>query len=87
MVALPKTFALAAIVILMTYSLLDASLGFVLVFLLWKIYSRSSPPSHPPGPKGWPLIGNLFDMPKEKAWNVFTQLSKEYGAFSYLSGL
>jgi hypothetical protein len=33
----------------------------------------------PPGPKGYPLIGNLFDMPVHKAWVVFDEWHKTYG--------
>ncbi|KIK58637.1 hypothetical protein GYMLUDRAFT_693944 [Collybiopsis luxurians FD-317 M1] len=32
----------------------------------------------PPGPKGWPLIGNLFDLPKEKAYVRYMNMSGEY---------
>jgi hypothetical protein len=70
-----------------SFSLFDAGLGLALVFLLWKIVSRSrfsQSRTYPPGPKGWPIIGNLLEMPKEKAWTVFTQLSKEYGASPFV---
>ena len=33
----------------------------------------------PPGPKGYPLIGNLFDMPVHKPWIVYDEWSKTYG--------
>ena len=33
----------------------------------------------PPGPKGYPLIGNLFDMPKDKPWLVYDEWRKTYG--------
>ncbi|KAH0578149.1 hypothetical protein H2248_004113 [Termitomyces sp. 'cryptogamus'] len=36
----------------------------------------------PPGPKGWPVIGNLFDMPKEMTWQTFAQWGKTYGDIS-----
>ena len=35
----------------------------------------------PPGPKGYPLIGNLFDMPFDKPWLVYDEWSKTYGKF------
>jgi hypothetical protein len=37
-------------------------------------------PTYPSGPKGWPIIGNLLESPKEEAWTVLTHLSKEYRA-------
>ena len=33
----------------------------------------------PPGPKGYPLIGNLFDMTVDKKWVVFDEYRKTYG--------
>jgi hypothetical protein len=31
----------------------------------------------PPGPKGWPLIGNVFDMPMIRGWEVYHKWCKE----------
>ena len=33
----------------------------------------------PPGPKGYPLIGNIFDMPIYKPWIVYDEWRKTYG--------
>lgn len=33
----------------------------------------------PPGPKGYPLIGNLFDMPTILPWLVYQDWCKTYG--------
>ena len=38
----------------------------------------------PPGPKGYPLIGNLFDMPADKPWVVYDEWSKTYGKTSII---
>ena len=40
----------------------------------------------PPGPKGYPLIGNLFDMPADKPWIVYDEWRKTYGKL-YTNGL
>ena len=34
---------------------------------------------YPPGPQPWPIIGNLPDIPKDKPWIAYTDLSKKYG--------
>ncbi|KAI0291060.1 cytochrome P450 [Multifurca ochricompacta] len=34
---------------------------------------------YPPGPPPLPVIGNLFDIPKEFSWLTYTELSKKYG--------
>ena len=41
----------------------------------------------PPGPKGYPLIGNLFDMPVHKPWVVYDEWRKIYGKTSTVGGL
>ncbi|KAJ7124129.1 hypothetical protein C8R43DRAFT_1135708 [Mycena crocata] len=32
----------------------------------------------PPGPKGFPLIGNLLDVPKTEEWLAFLEMSRKY---------
>lgn len=33
----------------------------------------------PPGPKGYPIIGNLLDLPTEKSWLAYNDMFKTYG--------
>ena len=33
----------------------------------------------PPGPKGYPLIGNIFDMAVDTPWVVYDEWRKTYG--------
>ena len=33
----------------------------------------------PPGPKGYPLIGSVFDMPIAKPWLVYDEWRRTYG--------
>ena len=40
----------------------------------------------PPGPKGYPLIGNLFDMPSQKSWVVYDEWRKTYGKTFIING-
>lgn len=34
----------------------------------------------PPGPKGYPIIGNLLRMPSQTPWRTFSEWSKVYGS-------
>ncbi|KAH8085480.1 cytochrome P450, partial [Cristinia sonorae] len=36
-------------------------------------------PNLPPGPKGYPIIGNLLDFPAAYHWLFFSRLRKQYG--------
>jgi hypothetical protein len=35
----------------------------------------------PPGPPTLPIIGNLFQMPKDHEWKTYAQWAKKYGQF------
>ena len=37
----------------------------------------------PPGPPGWPVIGNLLDVPPSFPWLAFTKHSKKYGMAAF----
>lgn len=50
----------------------------VLVVFLQKRRNPSGLP-YPPGPKGLPLLGNIFDIPKQSPWKVYAQWAKQYG--------
>ena len=40
----------------------------------------------PPGPKGYPIIGNLFDMPTQSSWLVYDEWRKTYGKSFAING-
>lgn len=35
-------------------------------------------PPYPPGPRGYPIIGNVFDLPENPIWEGFARMAKEY---------
>ncbi|KAJ2932187.1 hypothetical protein H1R20_g4913, partial [Candolleomyces eurysporus] len=41
----------------------------------------------PPGPKGLPLLGNIFQLPQVLPWEGYRDLCKEYGDIVYLNAL
>jgi len=51
------------------------------VGLLTRLLTRTSTQRlpYPPGPKPLPVIGNLLDIPHEKAWLVYQQWAHKYG--------
>ena len=58
-----------------------AALFFSVILFRQLKKGRDGNPNHlplPPGPKGYPLIGNLFDMPVDKPWVVYDEWRKTY---------
>ena len=55
----------------------------LLPFILFRWFRRVRNPllslPLPPGPRGYPIVGNLFDVPKKMPWKVFHEWSKSYG--------
>ncbi|KZP02374.1 cytochrome P450, partial [Athelia psychrophila] len=49
--------------------------GAIYVVKTWTRRSRL-----PPGPRGWPLIGNLLDMPSTDEWRTYAQWVKEFNS-------
>ena len=62
---------------LVFFDVLLAVVGAWLVKALILRKTRSS--VLPPGPKGLPVIGNVFDMPKSHDWITFTEWNERYG--------
>jgi len=53
----------------------------ILVFVLVPLYwvSKQTRLPLPPGPKGWPLIGNLLDVPQANFVATYTEWARKYG--------
>jgi cytochrome P450 len=57
--------------------------AFCLVQILQRRRSNSLP--LPPGPSGWPLLGNLLEHPLERAWETYAKWAEQYGSIFSLS--
>ncbi|KAG1781056.1 cytochrome P450 [Suillus placidus] len=66
---------------------LDLCLTGVGVYMVKQAFSKKKPAPYPPGPLGWPLIGNILDIPHIKAWLTFTKWGKKYGDISHVEVL
>ncbi|KAG1817246.1 cytochrome P450 [Suillus subaureus] len=54
------------------------------VYFVMRVFNKKNPASYPPGPPGWPLIGNILDMPHTKPWLTFAMWGKKYGNISHI---
>ncbi|KAE9388472.1 cytochrome P450 [Gymnopus androsaceus JB14] len=53
----------------------------LLVLFARRVWVRSQRPFPlPPGPKGWPIIGSVFDVPKEKLHVAYMEIGRKYGS-------
>jgi hypothetical protein len=54
-------------------------------FLAIHNFQRRRGLPYPPGPRPFPLIGNLLDIPKEFSWLSYTELLKKHGMSYFVS--
>ncbi|ESK84360.1 cytochrome p450 [Moniliophthora roreri MCA 2997] len=69
----------------MTFTI-TTSLSCALISIsIWIIYlNRKRPGKLPPGPKGYPLVGNIFQL-QNRPWHTFVEWKKTYGDIVYLT--
>jgi hypothetical protein len=48
-------------------------------YVFWRALQKRSGLPYPPGPKGYPLIGNLLDIPSDFGWLTFKKYAEQYG--------
>ncbi|CCL99497.1 uncharacterized protein FIBRA_01515 [Fibroporia radiculosa] len=60
-------------------SVLDITLTALGVVVVSLILSSKRKGPLPPGPRGWPIIGNVFDMPTSYQWKTYTQWAEKWG--------
>ncbi|KAF8876756.1 cytochrome P450 [Infundibulicybe gibba] len=57
-------------------------------FFLWKTFrggKRANKMPLPPGPPAKPIIGNLWDLPKQYAWLHYAKMAETYGEIIHLN--
>ncbi|KZP25607.1 cytochrome P450 [Athelia psychrophila] len=70
----------------MSVTWLHMCLGAVALYLLNRLLiAKNHPGPFPAGPRPWPLIGNLLDMPTTKEWVQYAKIGREYGGSAWLT--
>ena len=62
-----------------TLTFTRVALAVLLLYLLQRLVSSRRRAPLPPGPKGIPFIGNVFQWPSEHQWLTFTRWGDTYG--------
>lgn len=64
----------------MTFQSLDVAfaIGLAVLYIL-SVYPRKPRRRPLPGPPGYPLVGNVFDLPHQAPWKTYKRWSEEYG--------
>ncbi|KAG2069748.1 cytochrome P450 [Suillus decipiens] len=57
------------------------------VYLVKQVVIKKNPAPYPPGPRGWPLVGNVLDMPRINPWLTFTEWGRKYGDITHIEVL
>ncbi|KAJ7622517.1 cytochrome P450 [Roridomyces roridus] len=61
--------------------------GVIFVCVLVVLRLRRLSPPLPPGPPGLPILGNLFNLPRDRRWITYQAWAKEYGDIMHISTL
>lgn len=62
------------------YLALDLTAALLLIWTLRKILDHRTGTRHlPPGPKGYPIIGNLLDIPIGQEWLTYARWADRWG--------
>ncbi|SJL09908.1 uncharacterized protein ARMOST_13289 [Armillaria ostoyae] len=69
---------------LSTLTFLFTTRYLLLFYRRFRLHRRQGSLPLPPGPKGLPLIGNLWDIPAEYPWLTYAKWSATYGDVLYL---
>ncbi|KAG7085476.1 hypothetical protein E1B28_003038 [Marasmius oreades] len=64
-------------------TLFVAVVSIVASYLLLRTSKLKAP--YPPGPKGLPFLGNIFQIPGSRQWLKFSEWAKEYGPILHLT--
>ncbi|GJE97963.1 cytochrome P450 [Phanerochaete sordida] len=52
--------------------------GFISIVIIFVVRRFRRHPSYPPGPKGWPIIGNVLDVPVDYGWEAYREMGRKY---------
>ncbi|KZP21003.1 cytochrome P450 [Athelia psychrophila] len=70
----------------MSVTWLHLCLGAGAIYLLNRLHMGTKYPGPlPAGPRPWPLIGNLLDMPTTREWVKYAEMGRKYGGSAWVT--
>ncbi|ESK85428.1 cytochrome p450 [Moniliophthora roreri MCA 2997] len=69
----------------MTFTVVSAFAYVLISVCAWGFYLKFKHPGNlPPGPKGYPIVGNLFQLDVDRPWHSLLEWKKTYGDIVYI---
>ncbi|KAI3606358.1 cytochrome p450 [Moniliophthora roreri] len=69
----------------MSYTVISTFVYVIVWVCAWSIYLKFKRPGNlPPGPKGYPIVGNLFQLDADRPWHSLIEWKKTYGDIMYI---
>uniref|UniRef100_A0A0W0F5Q6 Cytochrome p450 n=1 Tax=Moniliophthora roreri TaxID=221103 RepID=A0A0W0F5Q6_MONRR len=69
----------------MSFTVISTLASVLVSVCAWHIYLKSKHPRNlPPGPKGYPIVGNLFQLDVDQPWHSLIEWKKTYGDIVYI---
>uniref|UniRef100_A0A0W0F702 Cytochrome p450 n=1 Tax=Moniliophthora roreri TaxID=221103 RepID=A0A0W0F702_MONRR len=69
----------------MSFTLISTLAHVLVLVCAWHIYLKFKRPRNlPPGPKGYPIVGNLFQLNVNRPWHSLVEWKKTYGDIVYI---
>lgn len=63
----------------MAIRLLDIAVALFVLGWLFVAYLTTRRSNNPPGPPGYPIVGNVLDVPMQNSWIGYHDLGRQYG--------
>ncbi|ESK85439.1 cytochrome p450 [Moniliophthora roreri MCA 2997] len=69
----------------MSFTVISTFVYVIVWVCAWSIYLKFKRPGNlPPGPKGYPIVGNLFQLDADRPWHSLIEWKKTYGDIVYI---
>ncbi|TFY60082.1 hypothetical protein EVJ58_g5367 [Rhodofomes roseus] len=91
MIKVPAAVVVCTVALVVCYAYQSGPLVAILVcvsaHLATQVISAARTKPYPPGPRGWPVLGNLLQIPQDSPWLTYSAWADTYGEVVHLKAL